>query len=106
MIKCETELYAPLKAFFESRGFQVKGEVHACDLVASRGDEILIVEMKRVFNLDLVLQAIDRQKLSANVYVAVEQPRGRGRRRWRKMVKLCRMAQNGKTLPNSGRWFH
>jgi hypothetical protein len=91
MIKCETELYAPLKAFFESRGFQVKGEVHACDLVASRGDEILIVEMKRVFNLELVFQAVDRQKLSANVYLAVEEPSGRARRRRRKMLKLCRM---------------
>ena len=52
----EAALYAPVKRFFESRGFTVKGEVNGCDLVARRGDEPpLIVELKLRFTLPLVL---------------------------------------------------
>ncbi|MDU5145292.1 MAG: DUF2161 family putative PD-(D/E)XK-type phosphodiesterase [Paenibacillus dendritiformis] len=79
----ESELYAPLKAFFEARGYIVRGEVRHCDLVAMRpegseGQEEppIIVEMKPSFNLTLVLQALERQKLSPQVYVAVEKKKG------------------------------
>jgi len=91
MISRETELYQPLKTFFECQGFRVGGEVHACDLVAQRGDQLILVEMKKVFNLDVVLQGIERQRLSHDVYLAVESPLGRSRKRWRKMVRLCRL---------------
>ena len=52
-VKHETELYAPLKAFFEERGYEIKSEVRHCDLVGYRpeSDEPLIVEMKKSFNL-------------------------------------------------------
>ncbi|MBT9556535.1 MAG: hypothetical protein IV100_10925 [Myxococcales bacterium] len=33
----ETDLYAPVKAFLTERGFDVKGEVRGCDLVALHG---------------------------------------------------------------------
>lgn len=48
-VKYETELYSPVKAFFEQRGFDVKAEVRHCDLVGVRSDqdEPLIVEMKK-----------------------------------------------------------
>ncbi|HEY3325356.1 MAG TPA: DUF2161 family putative PD-(D/E)XK-type phosphodiesterase [Planctomycetota bacterium] len=91
MIKRETELYEPLKEYFETQGFDLGAEVHGCDLVARRGDELVVAEMKRVFNLDLVLQGIQRQALTETVFLAVEEPRGRARRRWRGMLKLCRM---------------
>ena len=34
----ETSLYAPVKRFLERLGFEVKGEICGCDLVALRGD--------------------------------------------------------------------
>lgn len=48
-IKHEAELYAPLKAFFELNGYEVKGEVRNCDLVGMKegADEPLIVELKK-----------------------------------------------------------
>jgi len=68
----EASLYAPVKRFLERQGFEVKGEVEGCDLVARRGDEpAVIVELKRRFNLALVLQGVDRLALSERVYVAV-----------------------------------
>ena len=43
----EAELYGPVKAFLEDRGYEVKGEIGPCDLVAVRGDEApVIVELK------------------------------------------------------------
>jgi hypothetical protein len=55
----ETALYPTVKRFLEQLGFQVKGEVNGCDIVAVRDGEpprLVIVEMKLGFNLDLLLQ--------------------------------------------------
>ncbi len=47
-IKSETELYAPVKAYLEQLGYEVRGEVRHCDLVAVREEEPpLIVELKK-----------------------------------------------------------
>jgi hypothetical protein len=71
----ETALYAPVKEFLENRGYEVKGEVRGCDLVARRGDEPpLVVELKLRFSLSLVLQGIDRLALTERVYLAVPRP--------------------------------
>src|SRR5438270_13013134 len=79
----EASLYLPVKRFLERLGYEVKGEVRGCDLVARRGDEpLLIVELKRRFTLALVLQGIDRLAVSERVYVAVP----RAPRRFRGMV--------------------
>ncbi len=67
----EAELYGPIKRFLEAQGYEVKGEVGACDVVAVRSDEDpVIVELKQRFNLTLVLQAVDRQTISDAVYIA------------------------------------
>lgn len=92
----EAALYPPVKAFLERQGYEVKGEVRGCDLVARRGDEPpLIVEFKLRFNLALVLQGVDRLALTERVYLAV--PRLEGRARGGRLAperpelrKLCR----------------
>ena len=76
----EATLYVPVKEFLEGRGYEVKGEVKGCDLVARRGDEPpVVVELKLRFSLALVLQGIDRLALTERVYLAV--PRSPSRRR-------------------------
>jgi hypothetical protein len=73
----ETSLYAPVKAFLESQGYAVKGEIGRCDIVARRGEEPpLIVELKTGFSLELLLQGIHRLSLADTVYLAVPSPRG------------------------------
>lgn len=92
----EAALYPPVKAFLERQGYEVKGEVRGCDLVARRGDEPpLIVEFKLRFNLALVLQGVDRLALTERVYLAV--PRLERRARGGRLAperpevrKLCR----------------
>ncbi|GIO52234.1 MULTISPECIES: DUF2161 domain-containing phosphodiesterase [Paenibacillus] len=94
-VQHETELYEPLKAFFERQGYEVKGEVRHCDLVGLHPDEEepLIVEMKKTFNLSLLLQGVERLKLSPHVYLAVERnrsKRGAVNQRWDDITGLCR----------------
>jgi hypothetical protein len=89
----EEELYQPVKAFLEGQGFAVKAEVRGCDLVARRGDEPpVIVELKKAFNLALLLQGVDRLAVSEQVYLAFAAPaRAAGWRRDRRTIlKLCR----------------
>ncbi|MCR9085404.1 MAG: DUF2161 family putative PD-(D/E)XK-type phosphodiesterase [Rhodobacteraceae bacterium] len=77
MIK-ETALYAPVKAFLEAQGYDVKGEVGACDIVGCRdGDDPVIVELKLGFSLSLIQQAIARQSICDDVYVAVPRKPGK-----------------------------
>jgi hypothetical protein len=83
----EVELYAPVKAFLEARGYDVKGEIAGCDLVAVRDEEPpIIVELKLAFTLGLVLQGVDRLGIADTVYLAV--PAGAARRRG--IRPLCR----------------
>jgi hypothetical protein len=53
----------PVKRLLEGLGFEVRGEVCGCDLVAlDRGTPVALVigELKLSFTLELVLQAVDR----------------------------------------------
>ena len=58
MSMLEEELYIPVKKYFERRGFRIKGEVKNCDMAGVKGDILLIVELKRSFNLKLIYQAM------------------------------------------------
>lgn len=87
----ETELHPPVKAFFAQLGYAVRSEVDGCDLVARRGDEWVIVELKKSVNLTLILQGIDRKKMTETVYLAVAAPRDPRRKRWREVIRLCRL---------------
>src|SRR6059036_1309429 len=79
----ETALYLPVKRFLEKLGFTVKGEVGGCDLVALSGDDppiVVIGELKLAFNLELILQAVDRAGACDEVWLAAKlSARGNGR---------------------------
>jgi hypothetical protein len=75
-------------------GFEVKGEVGGCDLVALRGDEpklLVIGELKLRFSLDLLLQGVDRAACCDEVWLAVRSSARRGRERDPRVRKLCRL---------------
>lgn len=90
----ETSLYKPVKRFLESLGFEAKGEVCGCDIVALDQGEpaaVVIAELKLTFTLDLVLQAVDRTAVCDEVWLAVRASRrGRGREGDPRVKKLCR----------------
>ena len=88
----ETDLYSPVKTFLEGQGYEVKGEIGDCDVVAVRdGDPPIVVELKTRLNLELILQGIERQKITDAVYLATPPFTGRqARRRRREILGLCR----------------
>lgn len=95
MIK-ESDLYQPVKEYLQQQGYEVKAEILECDLVAIKGQlPLLIVELKLSFSLALVLQALERLKVSEDVYVAIPAPDTAVKRRnWRAKQKgyitLCK----------------
>jgi hypothetical protein len=103
----ETALYLPVKRFLENLGFTVKGEVGGCDLVALSGDDppiVVIGELKLAFNLELVLQAIDRAGAADEVWIAAKMSvRGKGRESDARYRNLCRRLGFGMlAVTNSG----
>ena len=89
----ESDLYLPLKRFLEAQGYEVKGEVQDCDVLAVREKEIpVVVELKLSLNLTVVLQAVERLSLTPKVYIGIpEQARILNRRRRKHIIKLLRM---------------
>ena len=73
----ETDLFEPLRKYFLGQGYSVHSEVRNCDLVATKEDDVVIVELKTGFSLSLVYQAIRRQEIGDSVYVAVPVPPGK-----------------------------
>jgi hypothetical protein len=90
----ETALYLPVKRFLEKLGFTVKGEIGGCDLVALSGDDpvhVVIGELKLSFNLELVLQAVDRAGACDEVWLAARlSANGKGRESDARYRNLCR----------------
>ncbi|MDR1532589.1 MAG: DUF2161 family putative PD-(D/E)XK-type phosphodiesterase [Clostridiales bacterium] len=77
----ETDMYEPVKGFFQAMGYKVNGEVRGCDVTAVRyGEtdgslaELVVVEMKMSFCLQLIYQALDRLNVTAQVYMCVPRP--------------------------------
>lgn len=96
----ETDLYPPVKAHFEALGYEVKGEVKDADVMAIRSDapdtRPVIIELKTVFSLKLLHQAIARQSITDQVYVAV--PRWKGRAAWKVFkgnISICKRLELG-----------
>ncbi|PKF60730.1 hypothetical protein CW745_12705 [Psychromonas sp. psych-6C06] len=67
----ESDLYPAIKSYLENIGYEVKGEIVNCDVVAKKGDEVVIIELKLTLNLTLLLQAMDRFSLTDIVYIAI-----------------------------------
>lgn len=91
----ETDLYLPVKAHFEGLGYEVKAEVKDADVMAVRPDAPedppVIIELKTGFSLILLHQAIARQTITDQVYVAV--PRWKGRAAWKTFkgnISICK----------------
>ncbi len=90
----ETSLYLPVKRFLEGLGYAVKGEIGRCDLVGVKGSDpavVIIGELKQAFNLELVLQGVDRLRLGDEIWLAARlSARGKGREHDARFRNLCR----------------
>jgi hypothetical protein len=103
----ETSLYAAVKRYLEGLGFEAKGEICGCDVVAVRAAGqpfVVIAEMKLSFSLELVLQAVDRLPVADEIWLAVRRS-SRGRDCDGRVLKLCRLLGFGllRVPPDGGR---
>ena len=103
----ETSLYLPVKRFLEELGFAVKGEISGCDLVGLKGDDppvVVVCELKLSFNLELLMQAVDRAGACDEVWLAAKlSARGKGRENDARYRNLCRRLGFGMlAVTNSG----
>lgn len=73
----ESDLYAPIRDLFKNMGYDVKAEVKDVDMVAIKDDLIIMFEFKLSLEYKLVLQAVNRQKMTELVYVAIPKPTSR-----------------------------
>ncbi|WP_076396437.1 DUF2161 family putative PD-(D/E)XK-type phosphodiesterase [Rhizobium sp. RU33A] len=90
----ETSLYAPVKAFLEQAGYTVKGEIGGCDLVGLSDEDppvMVVCELKLSFNLELILQAVDRASVADELWIAARiSAKGKGRESDKRYRDLCR----------------
>ena len=88
----ETELFEPISEYLRRHGYEVNAEVKDCDITATCGDSLIIVELKTSANMQLLIQATDRQRITDSVYVAIPDPgnsrRFRGIKRVLKQLEL------------------
>jgi hypothetical protein len=90
----ETELFTPVKHYLESHGYAVNAEVKDCDVVATRDDELIVVELKTSANMQLLIQATARLKITDSVYVAVPRVTGK-RKHWTGVQRVLRRLEIG-----------
>ena len=92
----ETDLYEPVRSFLEEEGYQVQAEVKGCDIAAVKDGQMVIVELKKAFNLKLVYQGLERQSLTEYVFVAIPRPKkGQREKAWKDMLKLLKRLELG-----------
>jgi hypothetical protein len=100
----ESDLYLPLKRLLESQDYEVKGEVHDCDVLAVRGGESpVVVELKLSLNLNVVLQAVERLALTPKVYIGIPTRCSVLKARRKPIIKLLRMLGLGLVAIETGR---
>lgn len=92
----ESDLYKPLKAYLEMGNWEVYSEVEGsrgyrrADIVATRDNQLMVIEMKTTLTFKLLEQAIAWKGSADYIYIAV--PRAKTERSWLAMDIL---EQNG-----------
>lgn len=87
----EADMYEPVCNFLKEQGFCVKSEVNGCDITAQKRNRIIVVELKKSFQLKLVYQVIDRQAICQEVFAAIPRPqKPQNTKQFKNMVKLLK----------------
>lgn len=71
----EEDMYDLVRDHFQELGYQVHGEVKDCDVTAMKEDALIVIELKKTLSVDLLMQAVKRQKISDLTYICVPKPR-------------------------------
>ncbi|MCM0649089.1 DUF2161 family putative PD-(D/E)XK-type phosphodiesterase [Clostridium swellfunianum] len=95
----ESDLWKPVSDFFVKEGYTVRSEVKDCDIAAIKGEELVVIELKKNLSVDLLAQAAKRQKAADLVYIAVPKPKKLiGNAKWKDICHLIRRLELGLIL--------
>ncbi len=83
----ESDLSDPVVNYFLKKGYTVKCEVKNCDIVAKKDNELIIIELKKNLNITLLYQALERQKITSLVYIAVVRKKYKEIKKMKQLVK-------------------
>lgn len=97
----EEDLCKPVSDFLVEQGYSVRSEVKYCDISAIKDDELVVVELKRNLSVELLTQAVKRQKAADSVYIAIPKPkRMTFTKKWNDICHLIRRLELGLILVN------
>jgi len=100
----ETDLYPPLHDYLVAQGYAVRSEVNGCDVTATKGEDLIVIEIKRSLNLTVLSQAAQRQRITDSVYVAIPMPsESIYSKKWRSYTHLVKRLELGLILITLGR---
>ena len=91
----EADMFPPIKAFFASIGYSVNAEVKGCDVALMKNDELLLIELKKSFNITLLYQAMSRKKTASQVYVAIPRPKRVRDKNYHAMLEILKKLEIG-----------
>lgn len=92
----EEDMYALVRDHFLELGFTVHGEVKACDIAALKDDTLVILELKKSLSMELLLQAVKRQRIGDLTYLCIPKPKNYARnRKFQDMLYLLKRLSLG-----------
>ncbi len=86
----ETDLFYPVKSLLEKNEFKVCSEIEHCDIAAMKGEELIIVELKTSLNIELLLQAVKRQRITENVFIGIPRLKVMSQKKWKDLCLLIK----------------
>lgn len=95
VLKRETDLYEPIKLFFEKMGYTVQAEVKNCDIACIFENKLILIELKKAFSLKIIYQAMDRKVFSDFVYIGLPRPKNFRKREVKNMIKILTLLEIG-----------
>ncbi len=91
----ETDLFLPIKDYFIKNGYTVDAEVKNCDVVCKKDDDLIIIELKKSFNMQLLYQALERKRIANYVFVAIKAPKSFKNKNVKNMISLLKTLNIG-----------
>lgn len=91
----EADLFPAVRNLFTDAGYKVNAEVKDCDITAMKGDELIIIELKKNLSVNLLAQGLNRQKTGAKVYVAVPKPKNYSSKKYRDTFYVLKKLELG-----------
>ena len=101
--RLEADLFEPIREHLQRQGFTVRAEVEHCDIVAYSEGRLIVVELKRRFGVDVLIQAVARQRITQDVYIGLPRSALRTRRKQRRVQRLLRRLELGLILVDLSR---